>query len=187
MYKIVKDISKAMKDKAERLKIEAEKLLRKNEDIKPGSYILRVWGNFSLSAEPRLVIETNNNPQVAVDIVVSAKGYRFVVFTRNKADQSHIDTILSENNFEFKKWQDFLEDEKATNRALITKIPSTIIGNLFCDPESESESKSEPDYVFRLNYDNEKDTKINKEEETIQVAKIGVKIYEKICKVYSND
>ena len=78
-----------------------------------------------------------------------------------------------------------MEDEKATNRALITKIPSTIIGNLFSDPESES--KSEPDYVFRLNYDNEKDTKINKEEETIQIAKIGVKIYEKICKVYSND
>ena len=74
-----------------------------------------------------------------------------------------------------------INDKKPTNRALITEIPSTIIGNVVSD------SKSKPDYVFRLNYDEEKDTKINKEEEICQIAKIGIKIYEQICNFGSKD
>ena len=73
--------------------------------------------------------------------------------------------------------QDFLNDKNPTTRALITEIPDTTPNNLVCDS----------DCVFHLNYNNEKDTKINKEEETIQIAKIGVKIYEQICNFESND
>ena len=177
MYKIVNDISKAMEKKANTLKIEVKRLLRRKKDIADKSYNVRVWGNFSQSAEPRVVIESTGKPQAVMDIVVSAKGYRFVAFTRSKSNQSNINNQLEENGFKWVDWQDFLNDKNPTTRALITEIPDTTPNNLVCDS----------DCVFHLNYNNEKDTKINKEEETIQIAKIGVKIYEQICNFESND
>ena len=184
MYKIVKDISKAMENKANYVKNEVEKLIKK--DYKKITNV-RVWGSLSQSAEPRVVIERigKNQKKFVVDIITSPKGYRFVAFSRSAKYQESINQILKNKGYKTDKWQDIINDKNPTNRALITKIPSTIIGNLFCDPESES--KSEPDYVFRLNYNNGKDTKINKEEETIQIAKIGVKIYEQICNFGSKD
>ena len=138
---------------------------------------VRVWGSLSQSAEPRVVIERigENQKKFVVDIITSAKGYRFVAFSRSAKYQESINQILKNKGYKTEKWQDMINDKKPTNRALITEIPSTIIGNVVSD------SKSKPDYVFRLNYDNGKDTKINKEEETIQIAKIGIKIYEQIC------
>ena len=180
MYKIVKDISKAMEAKANCVKNEVEKLIKKDYERITN---VRVWGSLSQSAEPRVVIERigENQKKFVVDIITSAKGYRFVAFSRSAKYQESINQILKNKGYKTEKWQDMINDKKPTNRALITEIPSTIIGNVVSD------SKSKPDYVFRLNYDEEKDTKINKEEEIYQIAKIGIKIYEQICNFGSKD
>lgn len=173
MYKIVKDISKAMEKKANRVKNEVVEIIKKgNYKISPN---VRVWGNFSQSAEPRVVIERIGKKQkkFVVDIITSPKGYRFVAFSRDKNEQNIINDLLENNGYKIKKWQDFLNDKNPTERALITEIPDTTCNNLVCD--------STKNYVFYLNYDDEKDTKLNKDEEIKQIAKIGVKIYEQIC------
>ena len=54
MYKIVKDISKAMEAKANCVKNEVEKLIKKDYERITN---VRVWGSLSQSAEPRVVIE----------------------------------------------------------------------------------------------------------------------------------
>ena len=95
MYKIVKDISKAMENKANYVKNEVEKLIKK--DYKSITNV-RVWGSLSQSAEPRVVIERigKNQKKFVVDIITSVKGYRFVAFSRN---QESINQILKNKGY----------------------------------------------------------------------------------------
>ncbi len=156
MYKMIKGISEALKDKANSLKkaVESCKIVIPNTNI-------RIWGEFGEHAEPRVVIEKTkkSETQYVVDIIVSAKGYRFLAFDRGNSVQTKINKSLEKEGFGRADWTDLLDD-KPTERALINKVPKELMEGL----------EQSGDFFS------------GKENETEKIAKIGERIYSIITK-----
>ena len=166
MYKMIKGISEALKDKADSLKKAVESCNIPNTNI-------RIWGEFGEHAEPRVVIEKTkkgeseevientkkSETEYVVDIIVSAKGYRFLAFDRGNSVQTKINKSLEKEGFGRADWTDLLDD-KPTERALINKVPKELMEGL----EKSGE-------FFTA-----------KENETEKIAKIGERIYSIITK-----
>ena len=73
---------------------------------------IRIWGKFGEHAEPRVVIEKTKKSEIeyVVDIIVSAKGYRFLAFDRGNSVQTKINKSLEKEGFGRADWTDLLDD-----------------------------------------------------------------------------
>ena len=160
MYKMIKGISEALNDKANSLKkaVESCKIVIPNTNI-------RIWGKFGEHAEPRVVIEKTkkSETQHVVDIIVSAKGYRFLAFDRDNSFQTKINKSLEKEGFGWVEWIDLLVDDKPTERALIKEVPKELMEGL--------EQSGVNNEFFSA-----------KENETEKIAKIGERIFSIISK-----
>ena len=92
-----------------------------------------------------------------MDIMVSAKGYRFLAFDRKNLAQDKTNNLLEKANFGLEKWVDFM-DQKETNRALITAVPDDLSKGL--------EQHGSNNEFFSA-----------KEKETEKIANLGERIY----------
>ena len=157
MYKMIENISKALEEKAKSLKTAVDSELNFTD------MNIRIWGTFGQHAEPRVVIEKTKESETeyVVDIVVSAKGYRFLAFDRDNSVQTKINKSLGNEGFKYEQWIDLLVDNKPTERALIVEAPKELMEGL----EQSGENKE----FFSA-----------KENEDEKIAKIAAKIYSTI-------
>ena len=155
MYKMIENVSKELEKKAENIKNVLVSLIDSDNTN------IRIWGRFGEHncAEPRVVIERNEKGKTkyVVDIIVSAKGYRFLAFDRKNLAQDKTNNLLKNANFGLEKWVDFM-DQKETNRALITAVPDDLSKGL--------EQNGSNNEFFSA-----------KEKETEKIANLGERIY----------
>jgi len=155
MYKMIENVSKELEKKAEVIKKALVSLIDSDNTN------IRIWGRFGEHncAEPRVVIERNEKGKTkyVVDIIVSAKGYRFLAFDRKNLAQDKTNNLLEKANFGLEKWVDFM-DQKETNRALITAVPDDLSKGL--------EQHGSNNEFFSA-----------KEKETEKIANLGERIY----------
>jgi len=151
MYKMIENISKELEKRATALKTAVESCELNIDDTN-----FRIWGTFGQHAEPRVVIEKTKKSETkyVVDIIVSAKGYRFLAFDRGDSAQPEIDKSLEKAGFNFVRWKDLL-DNNLTDRALITTVPDDLKDGL--EPSDDKNEFFSGDVK--------------------QIAKIAVKIY----------